>query len=126
VSRILPDVVPHRYPFRLVERAESLGDGRIGVVLATGNGTLTRAAPWPCSLVAEAMAQAVLVVAPVGVETPRLVGVDRARLLRPVSAGDRLDVEATEVGSFGSLRKYACRAVSAGALAATAELTVIG
>lgn len=126
MSQSATDRVPHEFPFRLVERAKTAGGARIGIVLGTANGALTHLGEWPCTLVAEALAQAVLVTAPVSVGTPKLVAIDRARLLRPISAGDALEVEAEEIGSFGGLRRYRCIARAAGTLAATVELTVAG
>ncbi|MEW6338015.1 MAG: hypothetical protein ACOY3Y_05980 [Acidobacteriota bacterium] len=77
------------------------------------------------SLVAEALAQAILLVSPpADVSSLRLVAVDAARILQPLEAGDRVEVEAHEIGRFGPLRRYACRAVLSGALAAVAEITV--
>ena len=97
------------------------------MVLGSGNGALTGTEPWPLGLVAEAMAQAILAVGKrrSGVE-PRLIGLDEVRVLQPLVAGDRLEVEVVEIGSFGSLRRYRCRGMCAGALAATAAVTVSG
>jgi 3-hydroxymyristoyl/3-hydroxydecanoyl-(acyl carrier protein) dehydratase len=95
------------------------------VVLASANGFLQREQPWPLTLVAEALAQAIIGLFPPPRDSaPRLVGLDRVSLRRKVVAGDRLEVEVEELGSFGALRKYGCRALCGGALAATAEITV--
>lgn len=126
MSQRAPEAIPHAFPFRLVERAERVGDKRIGLVLATANGTLARGETWPCTLVAEAVAQALLVTAPTPSGAPRLVGIDKARMLCPLKAGDRLEVEADEIGAFAGLRRFRCRALAAGALAATIEVTVAG
>lgn len=117
--------MPHEFPFRLVERAESRGDKTVALVLSTCNGLLTRGQPWSVSLVAEALAQAILLVArPEQTDHLRLVGLDHVALRRMVTAGDRLEVEVAEVGAFGALRRYRCEALCGGALVATGEVTV--
>jgi len=127
VSAKAPERIPHEFPFRLVDRVEEGPDGRRTVVLGTANGALTGPGPWPVTLVAEALAQAILlVVQPAGQDAPRLVGLDRVVLYQPLEPGDRLEVEVKEVGSFGELRRYACRGLRGGGLAATAEVTVSG
>jgi 3-hydroxymyristoyl/3-hydroxydecanoyl-(acyl carrier protein) dehydratase len=127
VSAHSPDRLPHEFPFRLVERAERVGESRIAVVLGTAGGTLTAASEWPVTLVAEAMAQAILIVVDPPRRGPlRLVALNRVRLLQPVRAGSRLEIEVEERAVFAPLRRYACRAWQAGALSATAEITVGG
>ena len=79
------------------------------------------------TLVAEAIAQSILIVAAAGgrdAGTPRLVGIDGVRLLQPVTAGDRLEIEVDSAACYAQLRRFTCRAVKAGALAAVAEVTV--
>ncbi len=117
--------LPHKHPFRFVERAGESERGRVAVVLATADGTMTGPGPWPVALVAEALAQAVLlVVRPDRTSALRLVALDRVVVSQPVAAGDRLEVEVREVGAFGDLRRYESRATRGGALAAAAEVTV--
>ncbi len=121
-----PEALPHAFPFRLVERAEDVGGLRTAVVLASGGGFLAPGTPWPVTLVAEAIAQSILLVAerPVNAGTLRLVGIDGVRLLQPVTAGDRLEIEVRRAAGYAALQRFDCRAVKAGALAAVAEVTV--
>jgi 3-hydroxymyristoyl/3-hydroxydecanoyl-(acyl carrier protein) dehydratase len=127
VSAKAPENIPHQFPFRLVERVASDAPGRPAVVLGTADGALTGTGPWPVTLVAEALAQAILlVVRPERQGTLRLVALDRVALYQPLEPGDRLEVEVHEVGAFGELRRYACRGLRGGGLAATAEVTVLG
>lgn len=106
---------------------ERTDDGTVAIVLATADGELTRGAALPASLLFEALAQSILLVDPPPAGGAlRLVGIDGARILQPLGAGDRVEVAVTGLGSFGALRRYACRAVSGGALAAVAEFTVSG
>jgi len=127
VSTKAPEQLPHQHPFRLVERAEPDPHGRFSVVLATANGTLTGTGAWPITLVAEALAQAILlVVQPPRQGTLRLVGLDNVAVYQTLEPGDRLEVEVEELGAFGDLRRYRCRGRRAGGLAASAEVTVSG
>lgn len=123
--RTVPSTTPHAFPFRLVERrVEANGTAR-GLVLVTADGAANGDAPWPLPLVVEAMAQAILLAVPppAGADV-RLVAMDRVRQLREVVAGDRLEVEVEAGGTFASLHRFTCRARCAGALVATAEITV--
>jgi len=127
VSPTPAETFRHAYPFKLVERMERTDDGTVAIVLASAGGELTRGAALPASLVFEALAQSILLVDPPPAGGAlRLVGIDSARILQPLGAGDRVEVAVTGLGSFGALRRYACRAVSGGALAAVAEFTVSG
>jgi acyl dehydratase len=120
-----PEDLPQVFPFRLAERAEAVSGKRSAVAMATADGAITRAAHWPVTLVAEALAQAALLL---GSRAPHpagpLVALDRVRVLRPVAAGEKLEIEIVDSASFGSMRRVTCRALAAGALAATAEITV--
>jgi hypothetical protein len=127
VSARLPDPLPHQFPFRLVERSEVIDGEHVAIVLGTAGGAALPDTEWPVTLVAEALAQAILLVVPyrAGGEI-RLVGLDEVRLLQPVRPGTRLEVEVEERAVFGTLRRYSCRARTGGALAASAEITVSG
>lgn len=120
-----PESIPHAFPCRLVERAEEGTVGKVAVVLGTAGGALTGTGTWPVTLVAEALAQAILlVVRPERQDNLRLIGLDGVRVIQPVSPGDRLEVDVTETGDFGALRRYHCRALRAGGLVAVADVTV--
>ncbi|MGD1148342.1 MAG: hypothetical protein ABR961_10390 [Thermoanaerobaculaceae bacterium] len=120
-----PEALPHQNPFRFVERTEEIDGGRVAIVLGTAGGTMTGSDPWPIGLVAEALAQAILlVVRPDHQASLRLVALDGVGVFQPITAGDRLEVEVRETGAFGDLRRYACRARRGGGVAAVAEVTV--
>ena len=76
MSKAAPDL-PQRFPFRLVERVDAVTGNRVGVVLGTANGALAPATGWPVTLLAEALAQAILLVeTPPRAGTLRLVALD--------------------------------------------------
>ncbi len=102
-----------------------MGESRVAIVLGTAGGALTGTGPWPVTLVAEALAQAILLVEPPDRrERLRLVGLRDVEALQPLEAGDRVEIDVIAEGSFGTLRRYACRARKAGALVAVARITV--
>ena len=127
MSREPSDRVPHRYPFRLVERAEIVARDRVAITLASGGGAQTPYSAWPVTLVAEVLAQALLLAFP---PNPggllRLVAMDRVRLLQSVAAGDRLEIHVAELGALGGLRRFLSRGFRGGSLVAVAEVTVSG
>jgi hypothetical protein len=110
-----------------VERVEELAGGRRALVLATANAPLVGTAEWPLTLVAEALAQAILlVVKPPPGRALRLAALHRVEIVQPWRAGDRFEVEVERLASFPPLHRYRCRALRAGGLAALAEVTVSG
>ncbi len=113
------DMIPHRYPFLLVDRLIDvhLGERAIGVKNVTSNephfqGHFPGMAVMPGVLVIEAMAQtaAVLVVATLGTDWEgKLVyfmSVDNARFRKPVHPGDQLLLHVTKQRHRGSVWKF--------------------
>ena len=127
-------IIPHRYPFLLVDRIVELEEGKriVGLKLVSmSEGYLQGHFPdfpvMPGVLIVEALAQtgAVLVMrnpANVG-KLPFFARIDNCRFRQPVRPGDtlRLDVEATT--SRGPVGKAHGRAFVGEALAAEADLT---
>jgi beta-hydroxyacyl-ACP dehydratase FabZ len=127
-------ILPHRYPFLLVDRILELEAGKkvVGIKNVTYNeeffqGHFPGNPVMPGVLIIEAMAQ----VAGVGLlgivpEDQRkllyLTGVDRCKFRRPVVPGDQLRIEAEIVSSRTRLCKCRARATVEGALCAEAEL----
>lgn len=95
-------ILPHRYPFLLVDRVLEWGDGWVRVLKnVTANepffvGHFPDRPLLPGVLILEGMAQTAGLL--IGRDRPRLrgylVGVERARFRRPVAPGDQLIYEA--------------------------------
>ncbi len=100
-------MLPHAYPFRLLDRD---AEGGVGV-LVSGNAALARGgAELPALLAVEVLAQAALVALPAagGEGAPRgglLAGLEAVRFHHPLWAGDRLTASATLLARFGTLVK---------------------
>jgi len=119
----IPRILPHRYPFLLVDRVTELIPGQriVGVKCFTGNeepalGYSPDSPQVPTGILMEAVTQlgAILVL-----ERPEMAGklavilqIPFARLLQPVQPGDvlRLEAQALKLGErFGELRGTAYR-----------------
>lgn len=127
-------ILPHRYPFLMVDRILELEPGRrvVGIKNVTFNeeffqGHFPGNPVMPGVLILEAMAQVAgvgLLVAQPEAERklPYLTGVDRCRFRRPVLPGDQLRIEAEIVSQKIRLCKCRAKATVNGALCAEAEL----
>jgi 3-hydroxyacyl-[acyl-carrier-protein] dehydratase len=126
-------ILPHRYPFLLVDRIVELEAERIvGIKNVTVNepffsGHFPNFPVMPGVLIVEAMAQAagVLVLRNIADRDDKLVflvSVDAARFRKPVVPGDTLRLEMTLIKRKGSVAKMAGRATVDGVLVAEAEV----
>jgi len=115
VNKIMK-VLPHRYPFLLVDRILELDPGKrvCGIKNVTVNepfflGHWPRNPVMPGVLIIEAMAQAssLLVFGPDGDSTRQayFLSIDHAKFRKPVVPGDQLVLESTMI----QLRRNACR-----------------
>lgn len=133
--RIL-EILPHRYPFLLVDRIVEVVPGER--MLAYKNvsfnepffeGHFPDNPVMPGVLTVEALAQAGALLAFLTEPTDMaskviyLAGIDGVRFKRPVRPGDRLDLEAGIIRRKGPVWKLSGKATVAGALVAEAELT---
>jgi len=128
--------LPHRFPFLMVDRVIECEPGKR--ILAFKNvsanepyfpGHFPNRPVMPGVLILEAMAQAagILVFRTLGTKPDEksvyyYAGIDGARFKRPVTPGDRLEIEVTILGSKRGIWKFACSARVDGALAAEAEI----
>lgn len=132
VERI-KDLIPHRYPFLMVDRIRSIEPGKraVGIKNVSVNepffaGHFPTRPVMPGVLIIESMAQTAgcLVVATLGAESEgKLVyfmTVDNARFRKPVVPGDQLEVDVEVVRSRGPVWKFNGKAYVDGSLVAEA------
>jgi len=134
ITRIL-DLLPHRYPFLLVDRVVRCEPGES----ITAIKQLTVNEPWvdghfpgrpvmPGALVIEAMAQVagLLAFLSEGASSKSLslylAGIDQARIHRDMVPGDRLDIEVRFLSAIRQVWRLAASVRVHGELTASAEL----
>jgi 3-hydroxyacyl-[acyl-carrier-protein] dehydratase len=126
-------ILPHRYPFLLVDRIIELEAERVvGIKNVTANepffqGHFPDFPVMPGVLIVEAMAQTagILVLKSIPDRDQKLVllvSVDAARFRKPVVPGDQLRLEMHVIKRKGTVAKMAGKAYVDGALVAEAEV----
>lgn len=127
-------LIPHRYPFLLIDRIIEVEPGKriVGVKNVTANeqffqGHFPDFPIMPGVLIVEALAQAgavLLLAQPEGRgKLPLFAGIDGFRFRRPVVPGDQLRLEVELTMRRGAIGKGKARATVNGELAAEGELT---
>jgi 3-hydroxyacyl-[acyl-carrier-protein] dehydratase len=132
--RAIERILPHRYPFLLVDRVDELGPDRIVArKLVTRNephfnGHFPGHPVMPGVLIIEAMAQAgaLLAASLVSFDPAKQViyflGIDKARFRKPVTPGDLLSLEVVPLRKGGAIWKLRGEAKVDGVVVAEAEL----
>lgn len=129
----IQNLLPHRYPFLLVDRIEEVGDGRIvGIKNVSINeeffqGHYPGHPIMPGVLIIESMAQVGGFLMMKDLENPEnklpfFAGIDKARFRRPVVPGDQLRIVGEMLKSRGNIAKINAKAYVDDELAAEADL----
>jgi len=128
------ELLPHRYPFLLVDRVIAVEDGRLSAIKnVTVNepffqGHFPGEPIMPGVLILEAMAQAtgLLAFTTMGVDHESklymLVGIDKARFRGRVVPGDQLHLEISLKRSMRGIGMFECQALVDGEVIAEAEM----
>lgn len=129
-------LLPHRYPFLLVDCIEKIdgNDSAVGIKNVTINepffqGHFPGAPVMPGVLIVEAMAQTAgaICVRQIG-STPSLVyfmTIDNAKFRQPVLPGDRLELHVKKTRQRGNIFRYDCVAQVNGTKVAEAEISAM-
>jgi 3-hydroxyacyl-[acyl-carrier-protein] dehydratase len=129
-------MLPHRYPFLLVDRIHSIdGDNSaIGIKNVTVNephfqGHFPGLPVMPGVLIIEALAQTAgaICLRSMGGKSALVyfMTIDNAKFRRPVVPGDRLELHVRKLKNRGNIWKYACEAIVDGTRVAEAEITAM-
>jgi len=130
------EILPHRYPFLLVDRIEELDPERVvGIKNVTVNepffaGHFPDYPVMPGVLIIEAMAQVAGVLVLNGIPDRKsklvlLAGIDGAKFRKPVRPGDQLRMEMRVLRSRASMAKVSGTATVDGAVVAEAEILCV-
>ena len=132
-------LLPHRYPFLLIDRVIEYtpGEKLIGIKNVTFNephftGHFPQRVIMPGVLILESMAQATGLLAFKTVADLRsdnslyyLAGIDNARFKKPVEPGDQLQLEVTLIKNKRNLWKFSCVATVDGEVAVSADIMCV-
>ncbi len=130
-------LLPHRYPFLLVDRIIDIDadNSAIGIKNVTVNephfqGHFPTQPVMPGVLIIEAMAQTAgaICIKSQETDTPSLVyfmTIDNAKFRKPVVPGDRLEIHVTKLKKRNTIWRFACEAKVDGAKVAEAEISAM-
>jgi 3-hydroxyacyl-[acyl-carrier-protein] dehydratase len=126
-------LLPHRYPFLLVDRIIDIDDdmSAVGIKNVTANephftGHFPENPIMPGVLIVEGMAQTAGAICARFQNKPStlvyFMTIDNARFRRPVVPGDRLEYHVKKIKQRGNIWKFHCEALVDGARAAEADI----
>jgi len=132
----ITDLLPHRYPFLLVDRVTELETKQriVGYKNVSSNepffqGHFPKHPIMPGVLILESLAQLAGLLGLDAIDQEKaentvyyFAGVDTARFKKPVVPGDRLDMEARYVADKRGIWRFECEAKVDGKLACQAEI----
>ncbi len=130
----IEQIIPHRYPFLLVDRIIEIEEGKraVGIKNVTANewffeGHFPGKKVMPGVLIVEALAQVAAVTLLKGVEmagkSPLFGGIENMRFRKPVLPGDQLRLEFTLEKMRGPIGKGRVKATVDGKLAAEGTIS---
>lgn len=133
--RKIQDILPHRYPFLLVDRIMEIEDGKkiVGIKNVTINepffeGHFPGNPIMPGVLIVEAMAQVAGIMAlqsGIHGDSIYFMSIEKAKFRRPVVPGDQIRFEITAVKTRGNVSRFSGYAIVEGKIAAEAEFTAM-
>lgn len=130
-------LLPHRYPFLLVDRIVDIDsdNSAVGIKNVTFNephfqGHFPENPVMPGVLIIEAMAQTAGAICTLkaGIDKPSVVfflTIDKAKFRRPVVPGDRLEIRVQKTKQRGNIWRFECEAIVDGTKVAEAELSAM-
>lgn len=130
-------LLPHRYPFLLVDRIVDIDsdNSAVGIKNVTFNephfqGHFPENPVMPGVLIIEAMAQTAGAICTLkaGIDKPGVVfflTIDKAKFRRPVVPGDRLEIRVQKTKQRGNIWRFECEASVDGTKVAEAELSAM-
>lgn len=130
-------LLPHRYPFLLVDRIVEIDadNSAVGVKNVTFNephfqGHFPEHPVMPGVLIIEAMAQTAgaICIRSQGTDKPSLVyfmTIDQAKFRKPVVPGDQLRIHVKKLKKRGNIWRFACEAMVDGAKVAEAQISAM-
>jgi 3-hydroxyacyl-[acyl-carrier-protein] dehydratase len=134
ISKVL-ELLPHRYPFLLIDRVVELEQGKslsaiknVSINEPFFQGHFPGQPVMPGVLILEAMAQATGLLAFAGMGDAHktklyvLVGIDKARFRGQVLPGDQLVLNISQKRNMRGIGMYQCQALVDGAVVADAEM----